>query len=1085
MLPLRLPLPRRLRWSLWLLSVILCSVGSARALDPSKALTQYVRQVWTGRDGLPLSAIFTIAQTRDGYLWVGTHEGLARFDGVGFTVFNRQNTPIFVNNRITALCEDASGALWIGTGGDRFFSSGGVRGGGIVRYDQGRWRRFSADEGLPDDVINALVADRDGKLWIGTLGGLIAFDGARFTRYAVADGLPDGRIAALTLDRQGALWIGTHDGLARLQQGRIEIVGLRREVVQALYEDRAGRLWAGTQTRLFCRRAAADDFSPSDVAGPIGDIKEDPDGNLWVTTPNRGLARLRGETVERFAPPPHPGVDVAPFGVHEQALCLLIGRERELWVGTGRGLYCFYDGAVTPIGEPEGLLGRYAYPLLRDRAGTIWVGTGDGGLSRLENGKVVATWNRRRGLPTDEALALHEDRAGALWIGSSAGLTRKTGDRFTTYGPAAGLTGVPVRVIYEEPDGSLLLGAGATLCRFADGKFKQLTTADGYPVPDAQVLAIARDRAGNLWIGTNRGLARRRGQSFTLFTTNDGLPNLNVKCFYQAPNGDLWIGTAGGLARFADNRFTALTARHGLFDDNIHVIFADARNRFWMASNLGIFCVPVEQLIACADGRIPKVTCRAFGLHDGMRDAEGNGSRQPAGCQAGDGGLWFPTANGVAVIHPDKLPYNAVPPPVWIERLAADGRTIEAGALPTHTQTVEIRYAGLSFLAPDQVTFAYQLGGLSDAWQNAGSRRTVYFTGLAPGEYVFRVRAFNKDGSPSAATAEARFVIPAPWYRTRLAYAAYALAALGLTAGGIRWRLAALRRLAQRLEDTVAARTAEIYRQQEALRAQRDEIEAKNHAILDNLHYAERIQRALLPRAEQLAAALGEAWVIYAPRDIVSGDFYWVYALDAETTLLAVGDCTGHGVSGALMSMIGVTLLNQIVQEGVAEPAALLERLHLGVRQALQQQDAGAQAAQDGMDIGLCRIERAVGRVLFSGARFRLHLVAPTGELAVIKGDVKSIGGRQREARRSFTQQTIGYAAGAMLYLATDGLTDQKSPTGERFGSRRAAALFQRAVSLPAAEQARLISQTLTIFRAGEAQLDDIAVVGARLQRRS
>ncbi len=1076
---------RALRRSPWLLLVILGSAMGAQALNPSKALTQYVRQAWTTSNGLPLAAILTMAQTRDGYLWVGTHEGLARFDGVSFTVFNRRNTPILTNNRVTALCEDPSGALWIGTGGDRFFSGGAVRGGGLLRYDQGQWRRFSTDNGLADDIINALAVEASGKLWIGTTGGLVAFDGQRFTRYTVADGLADERIVALTLDRQGTLWIGTRNGLSRLDQGRIETVGLRGQVVQALYEDQSGRLWAGAQTRLFCRRDPAEDFLPSDVHGSIGDIREDLDSNLWVTSYSNGLARIRGDAIERFAPPPHPGVDVVPFGVHEQALCLLIGRERELWVGTGRGLYCFHDGAVTPIGEAEGLAGRYAYPILRGRDGAIWVGTGDGGLSRIEKGKVVATWDRRRGLPAEDVLALREDRAGALWIGSSAGLTRKTGDRFRTYGVAQGLAGAPVRVIHEEPDGSLLVGAGTTLCRFADGKFARLGPADGYPVSDAQVLAIARDRDGDLWIGTNRGLTRRRGSAFTLFTLADGLPNLNVKCFYQAPDGTLWIGTAGGLARFANDRFATLTASHGLFDDNLHAIFADAQHRFWMSSNLGIFCVPVEELVACADGRRATVSCQAFSVRDGMRDNECNGSRQPAGCQADDASLWFPTANGVAVIRPDQLPRNAVPPLTRIERLAADGQpsaTLSA-TFPAHTQTVEIRYTGLSFLAPDQVVFAYQLVGLSEAWQDAGPRRTAHFTGLPPGTYVFRVRAFNNQGVPSAAFAEARFVIPAPWHRTRLAYAAYALIALGLVAGGVRWRLAALRRVALRLEQTVAARTSEIRRQQDELRRQRDEIETKNEEILDGLRYAKRIQEALLPGERELAAALGKAFVIYAPRDIVSGDFYWARELDPATTLLAVGDCTGHGVPGALMSVIGITLLEQIVQEGAIEPAAILERLHLGIRQALHQAD-DAQTAQDGLDIGICRIERAGARIKFSGAGFRLYLVAPTGEVTAIKGDAKAVGGRQREACRSFTQHEIGYAAGAMLYLATDGLTDQKGAAGKRFGSRRVAALFQRVARAPATEQAQLILQEMTAFRAGEAQLDDITVVGARLARR-
>ncbi|MGQ9896691.1 MAG: ligand-binding sensor domain-containing protein [Acidobacteriota bacterium] len=444
----------------WLFSVIilLLSVHRANALDPDRLLTQYVRQVWTVNEGLPTNAIFTILQTHDGYIWVGTHEGLARFDGVHFTVFNHQNTPILSNNRVTVLCEAPSGTLWIGTGGDRFFTSGGVRGGGLFRYDQGHWQRFGMDNRLPDDIINALALDPSGTLWIGTMNGLVAFDGQRFTHYTA--GLPSPRIGALHFDRQGTLWIGTTSGLARFQQGNIEPAGLTHYSIQALYEDRTGRLWIGTQAGLFYYISTPAQYIPTTITNPITDLCEDPDGNLWISSNTCGLMRRRDETIESFTLPSHPGTDSVPFGVHEQSLCLLVGREGELWVGTGRGLYSFHDDAVTPLGEPEGLLGRYTYPILQDQTGAIWVGTSRGGLTRIENGKVAATWGHTSGrprLPDSDVLSLCEDRTGTLWIGSSTGLTRKKGDTFTTYRQSDGRSGLPVRVIHEEPDGSLLI----------------------------------------------------------------------------------------------------------------------------------------------------------------------------------------------------------------------------------------------------------------------------------------------------------------------------------------------------------------------------------------------------------------------------------------------------------------------------------------------------------------------------------------------------------------------------------------------------------------------------------------------------
>lgn len=752
----------RLRFFLALSLLASLSANRSSALDPGKSVTQYARQVWTSDDGLPQNSIYVIAQTRDGYLWLGTEEGLVSFDGVRFTVYDKRNTPEMKANQVNALLEDRNGNLWIGT-----------QGGGVTRLRDHKFTSFTTKQGLPNDDVWSLCQDRSGAIWIGTSGGLSRLQNGKFKSYNTMDGLLDETVWSLYLDRDGILWIGTSGGLNRYEDGRFASYttkqGLSNDNVISLYQDISGSLWIGTsgggldrlQDGKFVTFSTKEGLSNDTVVS----LLQDRDGNLWIGTFG-GVSRLYNSIFVNFTP--SEGLS------NEVVTSLYEDREGSLWIGTqGGGLDRLQDGKFMDYTTREGLSNNTATSLVQDRDGSLWIGT-YGGLDRLRAGKLTV-FTSVDGLSNDNIRALHMDSAGTLWIGTyGGGLNRYRDGKFTAYTTKDGLSNGKVWCVNDDSEGNLWVGTSGGLNRYKDGKFTTFTTKDG--LSNDHVWFLLPDHEGSLWIATFNGLNRLRNGKFTVFNSHNGLSSNNIMCLYEDREGSLWIGTqGGGLDRFRNGKFFTYATAGGLFDDTVFQIIEDGKQNLWMSSNKGIFHVSKKELNEFDAGSTKWIHSISYGKADGMKSQECN-TGFPAGCRTADGKLWFPTIEGVAMIDPENIRINHVLPPVMVDAMIADGSTIRPQADPgTITlqpgqEKFEFHYTALSFLAPQKVRFQYKLEGFDGDWVDAGTRRAAYYTNIRPGKYLFRVKACNNDGIWNEAGASMSFILEPHFYQTKWFY---------------------------------------------------------------------------------------------------------------------------------------------------------------------------------------------------------------------------------------------------------------------------------------------------------------------------
>ena len=824
---------RRLLVASWLLAA--APAGAQLAPPAGEIPPSYAFTTWTTDQGLPLNTPNAIVQTRDGYLWLATYGGLARFDGVTFETFDLTNSPGLLSNSIVSLFEDRRGVLWIGH--DL---------GGLSRLSEGRFTAYDRDDGLPQGSVWALAEDQDGSLWIGAEHYLARLRDGKLNVFTTADGLPSQQIYSLLVDRRGDLWVGTTAGLARRIGGSkaafATVDGLPKDPVYSLAEDGNGTLWVNTATALLVHRdgrferrlehpqpmpwghfmaldrgrrlwvhsgftgrlhrPTRDGVDPASVTVPglplppgttVSSLRFDREDNLWIGNANQGLIRARRQPVRRIQ--------------HEDGLP---GEEvRTISGDGGDGLWVafdclaplthWHDGVFTPHpADQEGTPLSCVSSLLLDRRGALWVGAG-GELVRYRHG----VFERRRLIDTKlDELAINvvfEDREDRLWLGLEGyGLARL--DRDDPRGTAGALT------FYTHRDG----------------------------LAGDRIHALMQSNDGALWIGTNNGLSRLAHGVFDSWTTEDGLGPGAVRAIHQDADDSLWIGTyGGGLNRLRDGELLRFTLDDGLFENSVSRILEDDHGRLWMLGNRGLTAVHRDDLNAYARGDLNTVPNVSLSTAEGM--LEGSGGRQPAGWRSDDGRMWFPTIDGLTVVDAERFRPNDIPPPVVIERLVNGERHLEPRStvvLPEGNRDLEIHYTGLSFSAPEKMRFRFKMEGSDESWQQVGSRRIAYYTNLPPGTHTFRVAAANNDGLWNEDDATVVLEVPPLWFETWW-FRSAAILALGLIAGlGIhRWTRAIRarnRRLQGEIEQRLAAETE--------LEGKNAELEAKN-ADLERFTY--------------------------------------------------------------------------------------------------------------------------------------------------------------------------------------------------------------------------------------------------------
>ncbi|HET9317175.1 MAG TPA: two-component regulator propeller domain-containing protein [Vicinamibacteria bacterium] len=765
---------------------------AAHALDPSLAVTQYVQSVWRAPRDLPHDNVTAIVQTRDGYLWVGTVEGLARFDGVRSVVFNKGNTPQIRNNWIRALLEDRDGRLWIGTFG-----------GGLVCLEQGRFVAYDAAHGLAADVVLALAED-EGRVLVGTHGaGVLRFEGGRFVREPGTEEIATSSVRAFARDERGALWLGTEDGLFRREAAGAPLVrqaGLPSEIVSSL-AALDGALYVGTERGLArVADGAVTAFTMRDGLSHhrIWTLATDSDRNLWIGTDGGGLDRLAGGRITSFST--RNGL------TNDYVWALLEDREKSLWVGTnGGGLNQLRRGRLVPLTTREGLPSDFVWGALRTREGSLLVATEERGVAQVRDGAVSSfvPFEAVR----DRVRALLEDTQGRIWIGADSGLFRHEGGRLRAI-PFPGRS-PRVTALAEDPSGTIWVGCDAGLWTVDGDRPQDAVAGTGLPPPSVTMLMVARD--GTLWVAFTTGIWHRRGGGFVAYSKDQGLPSQYVTTVLEAPDGAIWAATRGGLARLREARFQAVTSRQGLPDDAVMSALLADDGGLWLGGNRGLFRVPLAELEGVLAGH-GAPHARAFGLDEGMRSLELNHGGS-ARMKDASGTLWFATRVGLVSVPPVSAEPPLPPPPVRIEEALVDGRALEGPPpwrLPAGTLRLGIHFTALSFRSPSEVRLRHRLDGFDTTWVAAGPGRTAHYTNLPHGRYRLQVAAASADGTWGDAVAVAEIEIAPRVYET---FWFRALAAVVfLLAGPLFYfaRVRLLRRQKADLERLVAERTAEV-----------------------------------------------------------------------------------------------------------------------------------------------------------------------------------------------------------------------------------------------------------------------------------
>lgn len=743
--------------------------GSARP-----AAREYLLETWQTSRGLPANTVTSLLQTRDGWLWIGTTNGLARFDGVRFTAFGESDG--LPSLSVSCLLEDRAGTLWVGT-----------EGGGLARWDGGRFHAIPTGDGRSANTVLSLAENSDGALLIGTLAGLLDYRAGQLSRRS------DALISRIAADKE-SVWI--------------------------IQGNQVGR-WDG-QAIL----PAPSERDPA-LFSSVSALAVGPDGAMWFGGANGYVGKLADDAVTTFG--------VGHVVLTSSTWELLPTRAGDVWIGTSAsGVGRLRGEALLHITTDDGLPANSVRAMCEDREGNVWIGTAGGGLTRLR-ARRVETLSTRDGLSHNGIMALAEDDAGTVWIGTNGGgLNRWRAGKVEPHAPSYVLENQIISALAAAPDGSLWLGTfGGGLFHIVDGKVARLGAEEG--LPGRSVAALCGDAAGGLWIGTldggpaylsdekitrppgvealasdsittlladragriwfgsaGQGLARLDGGKLTRWTRAEGLASQFIRTLHEDSAGTIWIGTSGGITRWKDGALFTFTPAHGLPDAVISQILDDRAGHLWLGTNGGILRVPLSSLDAVASASTATLDVLALNAGDGLPSLECTGGYHPAGLRLTDGRLCFGTVAGVAVLDPKNFETPSPTPPVVIEEIAlgaaapvAPGN--ETRIVPADAGRVEFRFTALSFAAPERVRFRYRMAGLESTWLDAGATRAASYTHLPAGDFRFEVIASADGGAWGESGAAVALRVLAPWWREPWAYAAGALLAIGGVAGVVRF----------------------------------------------------------------------------------------------------------------------------------------------------------------------------------------------------------------------------------------------------------------------------------------------------------
>lgn len=1069
------------------LSITLCSLSS---LGQQFNFTSYGLE-----QGLPQSTVFEIFEDQRGYLWIGTESGVARFNGTEFTVFDRSS-------------------------------------------------------GLPGNIVRSITQGPNGNIWVGTDGGIGVYNGASWSTITSANGLSGSAVLKLRLDHKDRIWAATNDAgvnVITITTDSLSILnidkdsGLAGNFVLDILHDKKGKTWLALigginmiilNDNLPTIHSLEDSlFLPSNL---ISTIDIDREGNLWCGSLDAGVFQIKmTQTPYEIA---HYG---SAKGIYDNRIWrVLCDDSGKVWIGSNeKGLYYIENGVTQSISTTNGLPGNLVLSLYPDSNGNLWVGTMNG-LS-LFQGFHLMHYTESEGIPGKQVLAVKSAPDNSLWIGTDGkGLAKLNlnNNRISAkvFGPESGFTGKPVISMDFDSDGTLLAGTrGDGLGVYQNGSFQYIKASNG--LANNNVNCVAWNEYGSIYVGTNLGYNEIKDDRIYYITTEDGLVHPEVSTIISDPRNVVWMGTMGGLVRFepSTGNYRDFSPRNGLLDVHVNALAVDKHNQIYVGTSNGIFIYnertdtitpflggtlnarSINALLFYNDSTLLAATTAGFNrivynrnltkvLHvkqydktNGFRFSETNFN---AITKDRNSNVWFGTVDGLTRYQPLLEDSILRTPKIHIKGVRLSFEPVDWKGLGYDVkpwfnipQNLNLKYYqnhitfdfdGIYLSNPERVQYRYRLEPFDKNWSPPTKGSSTTYPGLYNGKYTFVVSA-SADGVNWSEPLAYQFIISPPFWKTLWFLIVCILTSIALIAAYIRYRERKLKKEKEHLEQVVKERTAEVVAQKDQIEKQHAIVTAQKHEITSSISYASRIQQAILPNADYLRQNTADSFILYKPRDIVSGDYYW-FGKNGNKLIVAAADCTGHGVPGAFMSMLGISFMNKIINEQkTLEPNEILEKMRSNVIESLHQGNY-AGTTKDGMDMALCVINLETLEMTFAGA-YNPAVLISNNEAIEIKADRMPVGLHIKMDQ--YTSESVQLKKGDCIYLFSDGYQDQMGgPDGRKFMRKNLRALLLEIHTKPFAEQQEILEKTIEEWRVNPTrpdnsidQIDDIVIVGFAL----
>jgi ligand-binding sensor domain-containing protein/serine phosphatase RsbU (regulator of sigma subunit) len=1079
-----------------------------KALPPRfKDASSYNIQYIDVDQGLLASRLKSVIVDKKGNIWIGSNgSGVCKYDGESFLNYTINNG--LSNNTILTIFEDSKGNIWFGT-----------EGGGVCWFDGKNFYNLTSDNGLGDNTVLAITEDNKGNIWFGTNGGgAFCFDGYNLTPYTENEGLSNNMVRCIKQDKKGNIWFGTTGSGACKFNGKsfeyyTERIGLNSSIIHAIAEDENGVIYFGTEDggvnvydgKTIKYITEKRGLTSNCVVSLLAEK-----GSLWIGTYDKGLCKFSNSEITTYT--------------NEQGLTnnYILGIAKDLsnniWMATyGGGLCKLNANSFVHYTSNEGFVNNTVRSIALDYKNNLIFGTFGDGLI-YHDGKSFLHFTEKEGLPSNRIMTIVND-SNSVWLGTEQnGIVKFNGTNFELFTTEQGLSSDYIKCSYKDKNGIIWFGTDeGGVCGYNGTQF--ITFNDDEDLTSAIVNSITEDNNGHIWMATEgAGACCYDGDFLKWFTTKSGVSDNKINCVFKDNEGNIWLGgNTNGISIIdaktigtANPKITIIDTKNYLSNNSIKSIIQDNENKFWIATEFGLNLLIKE-----------KNTFKSF-IYNTEEGLKANDFMKSSVALDDKNTIWWGTGKALSKLNLNnfKIP-NTIPKiqltsieleKTFVDFLKLRDTTIKHNhtivgvkdkkdlkslifdsislfynyptklSLPYNLNQIDFVFSAINWEAKDKIQYQFKLEGdnLETDWSPLVKENKAFYNNLNNDNYVFKVKAVGLSGKWSEVF-EYPFTIRAPWYKTMWAYLLYIVAFITIVMGFNNIRTKQLKAKQIELEKVVAERTAEIVEQKEL-------IEEKQKEIVDSINYAKRIQSAMLASDQLFSKNLKNYFVLFEPKDIVSGDFYWASATQNNKFVLVTADSTGHGVPGAMMSMLNISCLNEAINERrLTSPSEILNYSRQRIINSLSE-DGSEEGGKDGMDCSVVVFDFNSKQINYAAANNPIWVIRNAKEtnieqlqLIELKPDRMPVGKHIKDSI-PFTESVFNLQTNDIVFTLTDGFADQfGGPKQKKYTYKKLKELLLKIYELPVNEQQIKLKNEFIHWKGTEEQVDDVLLIGVKI----